>query len=174
MLELMLHCHGLLACHDSSVGFPEATLPVIPGMEGCHWGLRKADAAGRQRLLRMLLTGKSERSVDAVGWLVDFSGPLQDCVRTAWKLVSGGGGGINLRPLETQGFTVELEGSLPAAGNPGTEAARRAILDCVRASCAAPLSEALDIQSRHSGAFMSGPHCKAGLIGADAAKLLSV
>ncbi len=174
MLELMLHCHGLVACHESSLGFPEATLPVIPGMEGCHWGLRKTDAAGRQRLLRMLLTGKSERSIDAVGWLVDYSGPLQDCIRTAWKLATGGAGAPATRHLEDAGFPVALEGTLPAAGNPGTEAARRAILDCVVASCAAPLAEALDLQSRHSGAFMAGPHCNAGLIGADAAKLLKI
>ena len=40
-LELMLHCHFVVAVDDASLGMPEVTLPVVPGMEGCHWPLRK-------------------------------------------------------------------------------------------------------------------------------------
>jgi hypothetical protein len=33
MLELMMHCHYLLAVEDAVLGMPEVTLPVVPGME---------------------------------------------------------------------------------------------------------------------------------------------
>lgn len=171
MLELMMHCGFLVACHESSVGMPEVTLPVIPGMEGCHWALRKTDGPGRQKLLRMLLTGKNERSINTVGWLADFSGPLADCLSTAWKLAHSKACGVAPRSLETGGFKVALEGELPEAGNANASAARKALLDCIVESCAVPLSEALDVQSRHSAAFMAGPLCNAGVVGADAAKV---
>lgn len=174
MLELMTHCHVLLACHESSVGMPEATLPVIPGMEGCHWAFRRTDAAGRQKLLRLLLTGKPEKSAHAVGWLVDASAPLEEILKTAWSLAKGQPCDLHLRPMETQGFPVRLEGELPPAPHSTAEAARRAILDCVIHSCAVPLSEALDIQARHSGEFMAGALCNAGIIGTDAVKVLNV
>ena len=37
MLELMMHCHVLIAVEGAQLGMPEVTLPVVPGMEGCHW-----------------------------------------------------------------------------------------------------------------------------------------
>jgi len=30
---------------------PEVTLPVVPGMEGCHWPFRKADPSDHKKLL---------------------------------------------------------------------------------------------------------------------------
>ena len=41
MLELMTHCHFVLALDSVQLGMPEVTLPVVPGMEGCHWAFRK-------------------------------------------------------------------------------------------------------------------------------------
>ena len=67
MLELMMHCHYLVAVEDADLGFPEVTLPVIPGMEGCHWPFRKADAEHRPKLLRLLLEGRSIRATETVG-----------------------------------------------------------------------------------------------------------
>ena len=43
-LELLMHCHYLVAVEDALLGMPEVTLPVVPGMEGCHWPFRKATA----------------------------------------------------------------------------------------------------------------------------------
>ena len=34
MLELATHCHFVVATNGTSLGFPEVTLPVVPGMEG--------------------------------------------------------------------------------------------------------------------------------------------
>jgi hypothetical protein len=47
-------------------------------------------------------------------------------------------------------------------------------MDCIQKSCAAPLSEALSIQSRHSGSFMTTPECKQGSIGAEFTKVMTV
>src|SRR5262249_18586873 len=40
MLEMAVHCHYLVAVEDARLGWPEVTLPVVPGMEGCHWPYR--------------------------------------------------------------------------------------------------------------------------------------
>jgi hypothetical protein len=45
------------------------------------------------------------------------------------------------------------------------EAGRKAILDTVRAATSSTLSEALEIQARHSGGFMTGDACRQGVIG---------
>jgi len=41
-------------------------------------------------------------------------------------------------------------------------------------SCGKPLSEALEIQARHSAAFMVGKICQKGTIGAACAKTMNV
>ena len=69
-LELMLHCHYLVAVDDVQFGMPEVTLPVVPGMEGCHWSFRKRSKPGDwPKLLQMLMTGRPVRASEAVGWL---------------------------------------------------------------------------------------------------------
>ena len=37
---------------------PEVTLPVVPGMEGCHWQFRKVQTSDYGKLFDLLLTGK--------------------------------------------------------------------------------------------------------------------
>ncbi|HKQ58363.1 MAG TPA: enoyl-CoA hydratase/isomerase family protein, partial [Candidatus Eisenbacteria bacterium] len=86
MLELLMHCHHLVAVEDARLGWPEVTLPVVPGMEGCHWPFRRAPREHRPRLLRMLLTGETVRARDAVGWLVDHAASMEQALRTAWTL----------------------------------------------------------------------------------------
>lgn len=170
MLELMMHCHYLVACGECSVAMPEVTLPVIPGMEGCHWALRRTDAEGRQKLLAMLLTGRGLPASETVGWLVDHAAKLEEAIPVARKLALGEPCGIPRRDLAEGRLQVAWEGSLPAAPH-SVEEARRAILACVQASCDAPLAEALEIQARHSAAFMTGDLCGAGVIGGDARKV---
>ncbi|MBW1688644.1 MAG: hypothetical protein JRS35_26735, partial [Deltaproteobacteria bacterium] len=51
-----------------------------------------------------------------------------------------------------------------------TEAARKAILDCVRHACGSTLSDALSVQTKHSAGFMITPHCRKGRIGAEQAR----
>ena len=91
-LELLMHCHYLVAVEDAVLGMPEVTLPVVPGMEGCHWPFRKADPSQWPKLVRMLLTGAPVKAKDAVDWLIDYSGPMQDSLEMAWSLASGGDG----------------------------------------------------------------------------------
>ena len=65
--------------------------------------------------------------------------------------------------------------AVPAdSGNPATEAARQAIVACIRESCGVPLAEALQLQARHSAGFMSSRFCREGMIGTEAVKIMKV
>jgi enoyl-CoA hydratase/carnithine racemase/3-hydroxyacyl-CoA dehydrogenase len=176
MLELMTHCHFVLATDGTQLGFPEVTLPVVPGMEGCHWPFRKATEAQWPRLVQLLLTGRAVGAGDAVGWLIDFAGPMDAVLSTAWALASGKDAGVARRSFADgalSGVPTDVPG-LPAAGGPATEAARRAIMATIQASCGAPLSEALAIQSGHSARFMVTDPCTRGVVGGEYTKTMKV
>src|SRR6185503_19752667 len=100
MLELMAHCHHLVAVEDASLGFPEVTLPVVPGMEGCHWPFRKAPRDSWPKLVTLLLSGAPVKAKNAVGWLVDAAAPLDVALGTAWALATGTDGGPKRRAIE--------------------------------------------------------------------------
>jgi enoyl-CoA hydratase/carnithine racemase/3-hydroxyacyl-CoA dehydrogenase len=175
MLELLAHCHYVVAVEGAQLGMPEVTLPVVPGMEGCHWLMRKAKATDRPRLLQLLLTGKPVRAQDAVGWLIDYAGPLEDALATTWKVARDGKHGLARRRLEERAVDVPAEaGALPPAGTPEREAARAAVMECIRRSCGVPLAEALGVQARLSAAFMTSAACRAGVVGADYSKTVLV
>ncbi|UCF68466.1 MAG: enoyl-CoA hydratase/isomerase family protein, partial [Acidobacteriota bacterium] len=168
MLELLSHCHFLIAESDAALGMPEVTLPVVPGMEGCHWLLRKTARKHWPDVLRLLLEGKSVPAKRAVGWLVDYTGSLEESIRMSWQVAAG-----DDHPLERRAVAANaLEGvagiaiSLDDPGSPATRAARKAILDCVHGACGAPLTAALEIQAKHSGAFMVSDSCLNGVVGA--------
>jgi len=174
-LELLVHCHYLVAVEDAALGMPEVTLPVVPGMEGCHWPFRKADQAAWPKLVRMLLSGSPVKANDAVGWLIDYAGPLQDSLATAWALASGTAAGPPLRKVHEgvlEGIPTDV--GLPACGNPATEAARTAIMQSIRASCGATLSEALAVQAGHSAEFTVTLFCRQGSIGAEHERTMMV
>lgn len=174
-LELLLHCHYVVAVDEASLGMPEVTLPVVPGMEGCHWPFRKADPGQWPKLLRMLLGGAPVKAKDAVGWLIDYAGPMPDALRTAWNLVCGAAPGLTKRKLDEgalKGLPTDV--GLPASDSPATEAARKAILQSVRDACGASLCEALAVQARHSADFIASRCCKGGSIGAEHAKTMMV
>jgi enoyl-CoA hydratase len=175
-LELLVHCHYLVAVDDAQFGLPEVTLPVVPGMEGCHWTFRKAAKADWPKLVQVLLSGRSVRATEAQGWLCDFAGPLEQALATAWKIASGGDHRVVRRKVEPgalQGVPTTVPG-LAAADGPAQEAARKAIMDTVQAACGVPLAEALAVQARHSGAFMVSPACLGGVVGADFQKTMKV
>ena len=65
-------------------------------------------------------------------------------------------------------------GDLPAAGDPGTEAARGAIFQCIQNSCAASLAKAVDIQAGHSARFMLTQACHKGVVGRDYSKTVKI
>ena len=175
-LELLMHCHHLVSVEDADLGMPEVTLPVVPGLEGCHWPFRKTSAEAWPKLLRLLLTGRSVKARDGVPWLVDFAGPMDAALQMAWRLATGDESGVRRRSLAESPLegVADAVGELPAADSPATEAARRAILENIRASCAAPLGDALSIQARHSAGFMVSEPCLKGVIGSDYAKTMRI
>jgi enoyl-CoA hydratase/carnithine racemase len=175
-LELLMHCHYLLAVEGADLGMPEVTLPVVPGMEGCHWPFRKTGSRHWPKLFKLLLEGRSVRAAEAVGWLLDYAGPMEEVLKTAWSLVTDGDRKLSRRTLEAK----PLEGlpggavGLEEAGDAAVAAARQAIMETIRASCQAPLSEAVTIQARHSAGFMTGAFCKKGAIGTAHKKTMTV
>ncbi|MBU1318611.1 MAG: hypothetical protein KKG33_02310 [candidate division Zixibacteria bacterium] len=175
-LELLLHCHYLVATEGSTLGMPEVTLPVVPGMEGCHWPFRKTRSEDWPKLLNLLLTGRPVNAGDAVGWLVDFVGSMEDSLQTAWKIaMEGDQGPIQRRKVAKEALSgMPTETSLPNANNPAIDAARKAIMDCIRESCNSSLAEALDVQAKHSAGFMSSRVCQKGVIGTECAKIMNV
>jgi hypothetical protein len=111
-----------------------------------------------------------------VGWLVDFSGPLEDALAEAWRLVTGEEGGSPRRPLESEalpGGICDLEG-LPEADGPAMAAGREAIRACIDASCGAALDRALEIQARHAAEFLAGEAIRDGAVGAEYARTTRV
>ncbi len=176
MLELMTHCHYVLAVDAARLGMPEVTLPVVPGMEGCHWTFRKARSEDWGKILTLLLSGAPVRASDAVGWLIDYAGPLEETLAMAWRLASGEGGALPRREVEggmLEGVPTEVPGLADTGGSMGL-AARTAILGCVQGACGAPLSEALEVQARHSAAFMTSAACRKGELGSQYAKTMVV
>jgi enoyl-CoA hydratase/carnithine racemase/3-hydroxyacyl-CoA dehydrogenase len=173
-LELLSHCHYLIAVEGAALGFPEVTLPVVPGMEGCHWPFRRTGKDGWGRLLQLLLEGTSVTAQDAVGWLVDASAPLPDALGLVADIL-GGESDLRRRPL-ADGALEGLPGDVPGLepGSEGTEAARRAIVETVRAATGAPLARAIDIQANHSAEFMASDACRGGAVGAAANRTLRV
>lgn len=176
MLELLMHCHALVATRGAVVGMPEVTLPVVPGMEGCHWPFRKADPSAWPQIVRMLLTGKTIMAEEAVGWLVDFAGPLEQSLAVAWKIATGGDHGIRLRSVEGRSLKERQKevADIPPSEDPNIEAGRRAIMNCILESCSVPLAEALAVQARHSSDFMGSAPCRKGRIGQEFGKVMNV
>jgi len=172
MLELLMHCHYMVSEQGVALGMPEVTLPVVPGMEGCHWPFRKTGSENWPRLVRLLLSGAPVKAGEAVGWLIDYAGPLEETLKKVWSIATDGDHGLRRRELEPGSMeAVPTEaGELPDSGDPATEAARRAIMDSIRSSCRVTLNEALDVQTKLSAKFMTTSHCKKGRVGAEYAR----
>jgi enoyl-CoA hydratase/carnithine racemase len=175
MLELLLHCHYVLTIDGASLGFPEVTLPVVPGMEACHWPFRRTGEDQWPRLVGLLLEGRPVTGAEAKGWLVDAAGPLEDVLSLAWALASGEGGVEKRSVTDTPlGHLAEAAPLPKPTGDAGRDAARRAIYDTVVASSQASLGEALTVQSQHSAAFFATAECRRGVVGSTWAKTTRV
>lgn len=171
MLELVMHAHHVVAVEDARFGWPEVTLPVVPGMEACHWPFRRAPKEAWPRIAAMLLGGAPVRAKDAAGWLIDAAAPMNGALALAWSLARGGGA---KRPLETgalAGVPVEVAG-LPAADSADVEAGRAAIAGCIAQACAVPAADALALQARIAGEFLASKACRAGRVGAEYARVM--
>jgi enoyl-CoA hydratase/carnithine racemase/3-hydroxyacyl-CoA dehydrogenase len=174
MYELLMHCHHVVAVDDARIGFPEVGLPVVPGMEGCHWTLRRAPAEHWPKVMNALLSGAPVRGKDGVGWLVDAAGPMDQALRTAWALASGTASGPARRPLAEgplSGVPTSMSG-LPAAEDPLVETGRKAILDCVTRTCAVSAAEAADLQSRISAEFLASKAARDGRVGSEFSRVM--
>jgi len=140
-------------------------------MEGCHWMFRKTSPESWHKVLNVLLEGRSVKAKIAVGWLIDYTGPLADCIKVCWSIAKGESTltrrAVNANRLT--GVPTEPNGIEKASG-PAMQAGRQAILDTIRHSCGVPLSEAITIQAKHSGEFMSSSPCRNGMIGSAFAK----
>lgn len=163
MLELMMHCHYLVAVEDAQLGLPEVTLPVVPGMEGTHLPYRRSAPADWPKVRQMLLTGKAMKAPEAVGWLADYAGSPSECLQMAWNLATGKGS-IALRPIQKEGFVLPSVEPMPTPSK-SQEAARLAITSCSQASCAVSYDKALDTQARASAEFMLSKPCHKGAVG---------
>ncbi|MCC6753731.1 MAG: hypothetical protein IT266_07075 [Saprospiraceae bacterium] len=176
MLELMMHCHYLFAADSVVLSMPEVTLPVVPGMEGCHWPFRKADEAGRLQLARMLLTGRPVKATQALGWLIDRTGPLETLLSDAWKLVNGDASISQRRHFEDAALPPIQFDAIDGldSGDAQLEQAREAVRNTIRAACGAGLTEALHMQAEHSADFMVSALCHKGVVGAAWSKIASI
>ena len=175
-LELLLHCHYLVAVDDAELGMPEVTLPVVPGMEGCHWPFRKSKPSDWPKLLQMLLSGRPVAAARRWAGSCDFAGPLDEALSTAWKLASSGDHGIARRKVEAgvlAGMPTSVPG-LPEAEGQAQAAARQAIMDCIKGGCGTTLAQAIDVQAKISGDFMVTKTCMAGVIGTDFQKTMKI
>ena len=174
-LELLSHCHFLVAVDTADLGLPEVGLPVVPGMEGCHWLFRKAAPAHWPKLFTLLLEGKPVKARDSVGWLADASAPLHEAIVIAWALARGEAAVprrcLDAGPLEG---VAEHVPALKPASSAGIEAGRKAILDTIAQACGVPLAQALTIQSELSSRFMASAACRNGRIGAAYTKAMTV
>jgi enoyl-CoA hydratase/carnithine racemase len=176
MHELVMHCHFVVAEEEVRFGFPEVSLPVVPGMEGCHWLFRRAAPAHWPRIAHALLSGEAVKAKQAVGWCVDVAEPLPQALATAWALAAGTRTDVPRRPLAT-GALTGVPTSVPTlapADDPLVEAGRAAIADCITRACAATAAEALDLQARIAAEFLASAPCRAGRVGQEASRILEV
>jgi enoyl-CoA hydratase/carnithine racemase len=174
-LELLMHCHYLISVEDARLGMPEVTLPVVPGMEGCHWSFRKTNNENRDKLLKLLLEGEQVIAKDAVGWLIDYAGSHTDALPIVWKVATGKDHGLLKREVKEDALNeISFDIKLKPAENPGMEVARKAIIETIQYSCSTDLQNALTIQSKHSAEFMISDTCKNGRIGAEFKRVMDV
>jgi hypothetical protein len=89
--------------------------------------------------------------------------------------MEGDHGPVGRRQVAKEALSkIPTEVSLPGANSPAIDAARKAIMDCIRESCGSSLAESLDVQAKHSAGFMSSDFCRKGVIGAACAKIMDV
>lgn len=173
MLELMMHCHYLIAPQQVRFAMPEVNLPVIPGMEGCHWVLRKTEKNKRGKMLEMLINGKQINASEALGYLIDFTGSMEECLEMTGKILSDEKQALSKRKIvETSIPEVASDfEKLNWSDNAQVLAAQKEIANCVIASCSASIKDALGIQSKLSARFMSGQLFRKGKIGLEYDKI---
>lgn len=176
MYELLMHCHYVVTVDDARLGWPEVNLPVVPGMEGCHWPFRRAAKEHWPRIAHALLSGEAVKAKDAVGWLVDAAEPMDRALATAWALASGTRKDVARRGLEAGALAgvPTTSATLAPPDDPLVEAGRAGIVACLTASCAKSAMEALPLQAKIAAEFLASKPCRDGRVGQEAARVMAV
>lgn len=176
MYELLMHCHYVVTVDDARIGWPEVNLPVVPGMEGCHWPFRRAAKEHWPKIAHALLSGQAVKAKDAVGWLVDAAAPMDQALATAWGLATGARADVPRRGLEAGPLAgvPTTSPTLAAPDDPLVEAGRAGIVACLTASCGTTATEALPLQAKLAAEFLASKACRDGRVGQEAARVLAV
>ena len=101
---------------------------------------------------------------------------MEETLGMAWTLAAGAEGGLPRRAVEGGALAripTDVPGLPEADGSEG-RAARMAMVDCIQGACGSTVSEALELQARHSAAFMVSSTCKRGEIGGQYTKTMMV
>ena len=145
-------------------------------MELCHWPFRKAKSEDHSKLIKFLLEGRNISAKETTGWMVDYVGSMNETLDMAWQLVTDGKFTLPKRKLEEgvlKNLIADVSG-VKNTDNSTTIAARKAILNNIKESCRVTISEALEIQARNSGNFMTSKYCQYGFVGSDYKKKMLV
>ena len=137
---------------------------------------RKSASEHWPKALYLLLSGMAVKASKTVGWLVDYTGSMEDSLQTVWKIATESEHGIQRRPVAdgaVTGVPTAVSG-LSAPDGDLAGAARKAIIDTVQHSCGANLSDALAVQTKHSAEFMTSKACQQGQIGSEYTKTMGV
>jgi len=174
MLELFLHCQFVVANENTLLGAPEVNLPVVPGMELCHWIFRKTYKENHERIINLMLTGRFQKAKETVDWLIDYAGDEENSLSVAYSMANGNKK-YNKRKVNSK--KINISKSLLtkySTENPLLNQAKEAIFNCINESCATDIENALNIQSQHSANFMLSKLCNKGVIGQDYQKTFLV
>ena len=176
MYELLMHCHYVVAVDDARLGWPEVNLPVVPGMEGCHWPYRRSAKEHWPKITHALLSGEAVKARDAVGWLLDAAEPMGKALATVWGLANGTRKDIVRRGLESGALAgvPATVATLAPADDPLVEAGRAGIVACMTASCGKPAAEALPLQAKLAAEFLASKACRDGRVGGEYARVMAV
>ncbi len=176
MYELMMHAHFVVAVDDARIGWPEVNLPVVPGMEGCHWPYRRAAKEHWPKITQALLTGQAVKAKETIGWLLDAAEPMDKALATVWGLATGSRKDVARRPLEAgplAGVPTTAPG-VPPADDPLVQAGRDGIVACMTQSLAVPNADALALQAKIAAEFLASKPCRDGRVGQEYGRVMAV
>ena len=116
------------------------------------------------------------KAAEALGWLVDRTGPQESLLGEAWNLVNGDESIATRRPFEHEALPPIRFGAIDGLDHSDAqlEQAREAIRTTIKEACGANLTDALRIQAEHSAAFMISALCHKGVVGAAWSKIASI
>jgi 3-hydroxyacyl-CoA dehydrogenase len=153
-LELALACHYRLAAQDSSLGFPEIRLGLIPGSGGTQ---RLPRLTGASEAIKLMLSGEPiavARAVELgiVDRVAGTADPVADATSWARELIILDEGVRRLRDLNVPGgqpaasFIAEQRASA-ARKHPGVDSVD-AIIECVQAAISEPFDAGLALSRK--------------------------